>query len=792
MQLATTETRAESTMDLTSSTMKMNMNAMAYNAIIEKLYQYPLPSVIREISTNAYEANLMSRTAKPFLIQLPTALKPELIIRDFGPGLDDKEIDLYLNTIFSSSKSGDNLFPGGFGLGSKSPLALVDSFNIISNKNGKAYHCLWFKEEGRIPTPVITHILDTTEPNGISVVVPLNSAKFDKQAIRTTTMNAIREQLIGFRAHFRVVNDLSLPETSRVDITDEVFKDLDPLYEDETVAIFKYGNHGCQTKISVGNVIYPLPIGVSGLSLSTNGLNHGILVTVKVPIGKLDIPMSREMINGSDANKKLAIQYITDANNALVAEGTKVYNDFKLVSTFLKDLETVKLKYGFIPVRNNTQSVESLILSKTVLGSFVKGTHTLYIAPQFLLQTFDGHKHRPLKRDHEFLHYMTGKNISFVFVSTKTARTKDYRRFMDTIPKTSTAFIVKYDASYATTTAANTALLQQTITEIFTDYTKCMGFKYEVVDEAAITAWATANPVPKIAVAGSTVSLAGVTKNTFIGRYEEDFHSINYISIRSNTASINSQAGKLIYKQLNAAGKEIPFGPKYFTGLNKILLVRRSSDGVLPIDWSSSLNVTRQMISDAFKDFKVIYVSESFYDKAVAEFVADPTLTVYHEANKYTIKGVPLDLTNVDDYAFKQFAKATFLNEICRSVGGQYNARNTTDFLQKHFLIAANEYLRETLSNDPLVDLLVEPIVNQFMVALHTKDVFYNFGSATPSLIEDRNEVVAKTTKAILQKYLDNFLSKGYWKDSFDNFYNCRYCSRDARNKILKDNNITV
>lgn len=116
MQLITAETKAESTMDLSSSTMKMNMNAMAYNAIIEKLYQYPFTSVVREISTNAYEANLMSRTTKPFLIQLPTALKPELIIRDFGPGLDDQEIDKYLNTIFSSSKSGDNLFPGGFGL----------------------------------------------------------------------------------------------------------------------------------------------------------------------------------------------------------------------------------------------------------------------------------------------------------------------------------------------------------------------------------------------------------------------------------------------------------------------------------------------------------------------------------------------------------------------------------------------------------------------------------------------------------------------------------------------------
>ena len=58
----------------------------------------------------------MSSTNRKVCIQLPSLLSTDLIIKDYGPGLDDQEIDKYLNCLFSSSKGDSNSFMGGFGL----------------------------------------------------------------------------------------------------------------------------------------------------------------------------------------------------------------------------------------------------------------------------------------------------------------------------------------------------------------------------------------------------------------------------------------------------------------------------------------------------------------------------------------------------------------------------------------------------------------------------------------------------------------------------------------------------
>ena len=92
----------------TSNSMRMNLNAQSYELLLSNLYSDPLGSTIRELSTNAVEANQASGTTNKVVIQLPNALSTDLIIKDYGTGLDDKEIDKYLNCLFSSSKGGSN------------------------------------------------------------------------------------------------------------------------------------------------------------------------------------------------------------------------------------------------------------------------------------------------------------------------------------------------------------------------------------------------------------------------------------------------------------------------------------------------------------------------------------------------------------------------------------------------------------------------------------------------------------------------------------------------------------
>ena len=100
----------------TDTAMSLNMNANSFELILKNLYQDPASAIIRELSTNAYEANVDSGTDKKVLIQLPTLLNTDLIIKDFGNGLNYDEVMKYLNVLFSSSKSTDRSSLGGFGL----------------------------------------------------------------------------------------------------------------------------------------------------------------------------------------------------------------------------------------------------------------------------------------------------------------------------------------------------------------------------------------------------------------------------------------------------------------------------------------------------------------------------------------------------------------------------------------------------------------------------------------------------------------------------------------------------
>ena len=100
----------------TSNSMRMNLNAQSYELLLSNLYSDSLGAVLRELTTNAVEANIASGTDKKVCIQLPNVISTDLIIKDFGAGLDDQEIDKYLNCLFSSSKGESNDFMGGFGL----------------------------------------------------------------------------------------------------------------------------------------------------------------------------------------------------------------------------------------------------------------------------------------------------------------------------------------------------------------------------------------------------------------------------------------------------------------------------------------------------------------------------------------------------------------------------------------------------------------------------------------------------------------------------------------------------
>lgn len=96
--------------------MSVKIDERTFNLILNNLYNDPVSSIIRELSANAVDAHKLANTTESFLIQLPTTLNTNFIIRDFGTGLDEEEINKYLNCLFESGKLESNDFAGGFGL----------------------------------------------------------------------------------------------------------------------------------------------------------------------------------------------------------------------------------------------------------------------------------------------------------------------------------------------------------------------------------------------------------------------------------------------------------------------------------------------------------------------------------------------------------------------------------------------------------------------------------------------------------------------------------------------------
>lgn len=394
----------------TSNSMRMNLTAQSYSLILENLYKDPLGAVLRELTTNAVEAHQMAGTTdKKVAIQLPTMLDTDLIIRDFGTGLTDDEIEKYLNCLFSSSKGEDNDAMGGFGLGSKSPLALVDSFNLVSVKDGYQYDYMWIKEKGQIPTPIFQGKSKTSRQNGITITVPLGSStKVPLQNLQRYVAASANRQLFAFQNQVMIVEDASKDYDDLVDISSKLFTakllvDLPniSIYHDSAIAgnggySYGYGrNYTAKSYVQIGSVIYDYSfadISFSDLAAYFNNLQN-FVVAIKVPIGQLELPMSREEVNITDNNKTLVGQAYKRALDDIKQHITTLAFDantdaagyYKQIKSYAKTQDSTVLSYKLYPNAVTLRNKEKAIIDiyKTLAAKTIAAGNTYRIDEDF-------------------------------------------------------------------------------------------------------------------------------------------------------------------------------------------------------------------------------------------------------------------------------------------------------------------------------------------------------------------------------------------------------------------------
>ncbi len=170
----------------------MSADAALMHMLSSLIYKNPMLAMVREVMCNAWDAHIDAGiTDRPILVTLSEG---KLIIRDYGFGIHDDMIAPIYGVYGGSTKRGDSMSTGGFGIGCKSPWSYVDYFQVTSYHKETRWIYTMSKaspETGGKPniTPIVS--MPTTE-TGLEVEISIkpNDVHRIRDYIQTVAKNS--------------------------------------------------------------------------------------------------------------------------------------------------------------------------------------------------------------------------------------------------------------------------------------------------------------------------------------------------------------------------------------------------------------------------------------------------------------------------------------------------------------------------------------------------------------------------------------------------------------------------
>ena len=154
-------------------------NSNIFQTLSSRLYERPIEAIVREISSNAIDANIEAGKTGGINVHLPIDDELEFYVEDFGIGMDKNRVMKVYTQYGNSSKSGTNDLIGGLGLGSKTPFSYTDQFTIESCKDGLKTQYIAFMDETGIPK--ISEVAsEACNVSGTKVSFPVKREDVDK------------------------------------------------------------------------------------------------------------------------------------------------------------------------------------------------------------------------------------------------------------------------------------------------------------------------------------------------------------------------------------------------------------------------------------------------------------------------------------------------------------------------------------------------------------------------------------------------------------------------------------
>lgn len=304
---ARSTTTVDSTVSGESVAMTIDESALSHIMnVLTDLYADPELAIIREYSTNAYDAHIEGGIARPIEVSTPTELRPLFTVRDYGAGLTADDIRDIYSRYGKSTKRASNDAVGMLGLGCKSALAYVDQFTLIGIVGGQRTAVSVSRDESGAGTMTVLEAGPTDEPDGVEISIP---------AKRGNELSTKADEFFAFWESGTVLLNGRPPEPiSGYDVGDD-FTILDMER--------KYGRYGwsdtaSKLRVVMGNVSYPPPASYTSNTLDRTPRTKRIVA--RVPIGAVSFTPSREELQDSPATRRALDEILSLYDEVLKTE----------------------------------------------------------------------------------------------------------------------------------------------------------------------------------------------------------------------------------------------------------------------------------------------------------------------------------------------------------------------------------------------------------------------------------------------------------------------------------------
>jgi len=336
-------------------------SSKAFRVLSDGLYSDKIATVVRELSTNAYDAHVEAGNEDTaFDVQFPNGIDPTFRIRDYGTGLSfDDAMHLY-STYFFSTKTDTNKQIGALGLGSKSPFGYTDGFTVTSYFGGEkmVFNCN-IGEEG---IPTISHIITvkSNEPIGLEVSF----------AVKQQNFQDFRNKAVKIWRHFDPA-----PNVSGVGSDEFSINTRDYVSEGKDWKLFANSEYGTKPIAVMGLIEYPIEYDkLVGITREERGQMYNMPIEVLFEIGELDISTNRESLSYDARTSRNLVDKVLGAFGELVAV-------MQADIAKCKTLWDARIK--FCELQNSNYQIRSLINNKKVditwKGITVKTTVSIYL-----------------------------------------------------------------------------------------------------------------------------------------------------------------------------------------------------------------------------------------------------------------------------------------------------------------------------------------------------------------------------------------------------------------------------